>query len=92
MRQWVMMCGGSKNEFSAGAAYSAATDSVVVVGQTTGYSMNEPAVDGELSLGGDDMVVVRVNASSGARVWSRIIGSGKDEQAYAVAVDTAGSM
>ncbi len=84
--------GGKQTESVGGLVYDAWSDSVVMAGQIDGYQVAEGVFDGETALGNTDVLVLRFNASTGGRIWTRVIGAGQSEYATAIATDNAGSV
>lgn len=86
---WSKSFGGSGDDVAYAVAVDAPGD-VVMVGAMAG-----PVDFGGGPLahsGGRDVFVVKLDGGTGAHVWSKSFGSGADDIAYAVAVDSAGDV
>lgn len=80
---WTRQLGTSHSDLS----YSVAVDSggnAYISGYTTGE------IDGQVNAGGEDAFLTKYDAT-GAKLWTRQLGSAAFETSYSVAVDGAGS-
>ncbi|MBP7796975.1 MAG: SBBP repeat-containing protein [Elusimicrobiales bacterium] len=81
---WTRQIGTSVNDY----AYAVAVDTsgnVYVTGCTPG------GLDGNTLAGAADIVLIKYD-TSGAKIWTRQIGTSVNDRAYAVAVDTSGNV
>ncbi|MFY0527131.1 SBBP repeat-containing protein [Archangium gephyra] len=81
-RLWTHQLGTSAGDYAQGVATDA-DGHVYVTGYTSG------ALHGNPSAGGQDLFLVKYDAS-GARLWTRQLGTAQNEQARGVAVDVEG--
>jgi hypothetical protein len=79
--QWTRQLGTSANDAAYGIAVGASA--LYVVGSTGG------ALDGNTHAGGDDLFVVKYTLD-GTKQWTRQLGTGVNDVAYAVAADSSG--
>ncbi len=78
---WSQMLGSSGDDVSSGVAADG-VGSVYVTGHTTGSRLN-----GQLSAGGNEAFLVRYEGSTGAEMWTRLLGTAGDDLSFCIAVD-----
>jgi chitodextrinase len=80
-RQWTRLSGTASGERGESVAVYNANGNVYVTGSTTG------SLDGQGNAGGSDLFVMKYD-TSGAKQWTRLLGTAANEYAYGVAVDS----
>lgn len=80
---WTRMVGGSSNDYIYDIAIDS-SDNIYVAGSCTG------TVDSQTNAGSLDMCIVKYN-SDGTKQWTKLFGASLDDEAYGIAVDSAGT-
>jgi len=81
---WTKQLGTSKDE----DGYQVTTDSTGHI-YMTGYTDGD--LDGNTSSGGRDIFLIKFN-SSGTKIWTKQLGTSKDEEAFDVTIDSSGNI
>jgi hypothetical protein len=83
-KQWTRQLGSAVDDLALGAAADATGDLYL-----TGYTGGN--LDGNLNAGGDDVFVVKYDAT-GAKQWTQLLGSPGFDQGRGIAIDATGSI
>jgi chitodextrinase len=81
-RQWTRLSGTTANERGESVAVHNVSGNVYVTGTTAG------GLDGQANLGSGDAYLIKYN-SSGAKQWTRLLGTTAIDNAWSVAVDSS---
>ncbi len=82
-RQWSKLLGTSGNDTGEGVSVDSAGNAYV-----TGYS--EGNFGGETNSGNEDMFLIKYD-TSGAKQWSKLLGTSSDDRGQGVSVDASGN-
>jgi uncharacterized delta-60 repeat protein len=82
IKQWTKQLGTSSKEFGHGVTNDS-SGNIYVTGFTQG------GLDGNTNSGGKDIFLVKYN-SSGTKIWTKQLGTSKDEDGYQVTTDSTG--
>ena len=84
-KQWSTQYGTSVSDIAHGVAVHS-TSSIYVTGETRG------GLDNYTNSGDKDIFLVKFNAANGARLWTRQLGTDKEDVGYGVALDSNGNI
>ncbi len=88
---WSTYLGGTGFEQGYGIAYAATGTAVYVTGQTTSGDFPTPGGFDTTLGGAQDAFVTKLNAASGAVLWSTYLGGNVDDTGFGVAADSSGN-
>lgn len=76
--------------FGSTGADQASSVAIDAVNQPYASASFVGTVEGQTSAGGQDALLLKLNASTGATTWARRLGAGSDDSASSLAVDSVG--
>ena len=85
-KQWSTQYGTSASDIAHGVAVHSSSSSIYVTGETRG------GLDNNTNSGDKDIFLVKFNAANGARLWTRQLGTDKEDVGYGVALDSNGNI
>eukprot|EP00434_Breviolum_minutum_P033670 symbB.v1.2.029794.t1/scaffold3289.1/size59672/3 len=83
-REWVIQFGSTDSDY----LYGLAVDTVGSVDDIYGTGYSSGTFENQSNSGWEDMFLIKVN-STGAKIWTVLVGSSSSEYGYAVVVDSA---